>query len=278
MTRSGASWVRVETGDGSVTLAHPAHGQTCHSRAGAWTEARERYASACRLKERARTLAREGCRAFRLCDVGTGLGLNLAAALEALEGTGLALDAVSFEIDPRVIEETLRLGPAPISELERRHAPVRVALARALEAPLGAPIELEGGSLRLFLGDARATLGLLEPRHAFDAVFLDPFSPAVDPPLWEREFLAALARRMAPGSLLSTYTVSLGVRAALHAAGLTVGLGPRVGTKAEGTLAGPAAVLEALDPKTRRRVEARAASGASAAGEIRPGRELPAGR
>ena len=76
-------WVERRTADGSSTLAHPVHGETLHSVAGAWTQARERYARECRLRERALELRAEGRATLFLCDVGTGLGLNLALPDEA---------------------------------------------------------------------------------------------------------------------------------------------------------------------------------------------------
>jgi tRNA U34 5-methylaminomethyl-2-thiouridine-forming methyltransferase MnmC len=91
----------------------------------------------------------------------------------------------------------------------------------------------------------------------FDAVFLDPFSPRVEKDLWSFEFLSGIARRMAPGSLLSTYSASLSVRAALAASGLLVGPGARVGTKATGTLASPDVELRPFDARTWRRIERR---------------------
>lgn len=276
------SWQVVLTADGSYTLAHPVHGQTCHSRAGAWQEARERYAQACRLRERAeafsaRARGTDGRPVLRLLDVGTGLGLNLAAALEALDGTDVALAAVSLEHDTSVIAAVLELHDrlsepskhALPAELERWHAPVRQALAATLlELPRlasatglsEARVPLAGGSLRLVVGDARSTLASLSDEVAFDAVFLDPFSPAVDPPLWEFTFLSEVARRMCTGSWLSTYTSSLAVRARLLAAGLSVGPGGRVGTKACGTLATRGNQVSEFDPRTARRLQTRAAA------------------
>jgi len=225
------SWLPVRTADGSWTLAHPGHGETCHSRAGAWQQACERYADGCRLS------ARRGV--VRLLDVGTGIGLNLAAAYRATDGR---LEAVSFEHDPRVIEAGLALEQPP--EIERWLAPVREALRSGTSF------------VRLVVGDARE--GVAEIEGAFDAVFLDPFSPRVEPDLWDPKFLLEIAKRMAAGSLLSTYSASLAVRAALAAAGLRVGPGARVGTKASGTLASPDVDLPAFDERTRRRVERRA--------------------
>lgn len=273
-----AAWTRVVTDDGSITLAHPTHGQTCHSRAGAWTEARERYAAACRMRERALELAAEGRASLCVLDIGTGLGLNIAAALEALDSTGVALDVTSLEIDAGVIEATLALGPSSIPSLEAVHFGVRSALSSALPAKSGERAALGSGSLRLLLGDGRATILTLERSPMFDAVFLDPFSPAVDAPLWEPAFLAEVAARMAPRSLLSTYTVSLGVRAALRSAGLRVGSGPRVGTKAAGTLASPDRVLAPLDARTERRMAARASLTSVGGREIPREGDFPSAR
>jgi tRNA U34 5-methylaminomethyl-2-thiouridine-forming methyltransferase MnmC len=224
-------WTPVRSADGSWTLAHPDHGETCHSKAGAWQQACERYADGCRLGERRGVV--------RLLDVGTGIGLNLAAAYRATKGN---LEVVSLERDPGVIEAGFALEQPP--EVERWLAPVRAAL------------KSERSFVRLRLGDARSIVKTLE--GSFDAVFLDPFSPRVEPDLWSLEFLSEIARRMAPGSILSTYSASLSVRAALAAAGLRVGPGARVGTKAAGTLASPDAKLPTFDERTRRRIERRA--------------------
>jgi chorismate dehydratase len=234
------AWLPLSTGDGSSTLIHSGHGEACHSRAGAWQESRERYARACGLADfRGET--------FRLLDVGTGLGLNLAAAIEALDETGARLEAVTLERDASVLEAGLALPQPP--EVERWMSRVRKGID-----------ENEAGSfasIRLVLGDARETLPALDGALRFDAVFLDPFSPRVEPDLWSPGFLAEIARRMAPGSILSTYSAAISVRAGLAAAGLRVGPGGRVGTKREGTLASPDRPLTSFDERTMRRIVAR---------------------
>lgn len=238
-------WKAHRTADGSWTLAHPVHGESCHSSSGAWQQARERYAAACRLNELARSRKR-----VRLLDIGTGLGLNLAAALEALDGTGCELSAVTLERDREVLEQTLALRDWP-SEVERFLAPVRAAIADAL-AGRASSIDVQ-----LVLGDARDTLPRLPEQQRFDAVFLDPFSPRVEPDLWSEPFLAAVADRMDPHAVLSTYSAAFAVRLALAHVGLRVGLGPRVGAKAQGTLASPRAELPSLEARLARKLRAR---------------------
>jgi tRNA U34 5-methylaminomethyl-2-thiouridine-forming methyltransferase MnmC len=242
-------WRAVRTADGSWTLAHPGHGETCHSIHGAWTQARERYAIPCRLRE----LARERS-VVRLLDVGTGLGLNIAAALEALDGSGAQLEAVTLERDLDVLAiACAQLAQPP--EVERWLGPVRAALALAIANPGRATVPLgERSSLALAAGDAAAVLPALSRREPFDAVFLDPFSRRREDALWTDAFARALAARMAPHAVLSTYSASLAVRAALARAGLRVGAGPRVGAKAEGTLASLRADLPPLGARSLRKL------------------------
>jgi tRNA U34 5-methylaminomethyl-2-thiouridine-forming methyltransferase MnmC len=232
------------------------------------------------LRERAAEIgagaAANGSRVLRLLDVGTGLGLNIAAALDAVGGTGVALDVVTIEHDASVIRAALELertappcaSEPPDSAFRAAHGSVLGALARSLEMSMScasdvgasapACVALGDGRLELHLGDARSVLPRLALDAAFDAVFLDPFSPRVEPELWQPAFLAEIARRMAPAAILSTYSSSASVRAALVAAGLRVGPGARVGTKAAGTVASPAGCVGELDRRTARRVLRRA--------------------
>lgn len=263
----------VPTDDGSWTLWHPGLEQACHSSSGAWTESVERFAEPCRLAERAAARA-SGC--LGLLDVGTGLGLNLAAALRAVEGLpdrgGARLDSPPVGLDVVALEASVSvLREATAAHWDERlpeaarpwHREVRRALGLALElrehlegraVPLG-----RGSRLRLCLGSAPEGLASLPGTPRFDAVFLDPFSPAVAPELWGADFLAGIARRMHPDAWLSTYSASLGVRANLVHAGLRVGRGPRVGAKGSGTLASPSGSPEPLDPRTDRKLARRVA-------------------
>jgi chorismate dehydratase len=244
-------WTPVRTADGSWTLRHEGHGEACHSLAGAWRQARERYAAPCRLREIA--LERG---VVRLLDIGTGLGLDLAAAVDALRDTGARLEATTLELDRGVVEAALSLRDWP-DEVERCHEPVRRSLRAVLSGSERVQVDGTGVPLTLqaLFGDARETIRRVSGR--FDAVFLDPFSPRIDGALWQTDFLRELAARMEPEAVLSTYSASLEVRANLARAGLLVGRGPRVGTKAEGTLASHARPLPPLDPRTARKLARR---------------------
>lgn len=265
-----AGWRPVLTGDGSLTFAHPVHGELCHDARGAFTQARLRYAAGCRL--RARGLAAGKGAALRLLDLGTGVGWNLAASLAALAGTGARLEVLTLELDTELLVRVAALPRASSGFPERCHRAVRSALRAALARPSAAPVPLlldgrDAGELRLAAGDARATLADMPAEPCFDAVFLDPFSPRLTPELFDAAFLAEVARRMAPGALLATFSAATRVRLALSAAGLGVARGPRVGGKAEGTLAGPGLVPGSADADLTRRLARRRGGG----GEIPPG-------
>lgn len=244
------------TGDGSWTLLHGGHGEGFHAREGAWTQALERYARECRVRERGGELAAQGSSSLRLLDIGTGLGLNLAAALHELDGLGLVLEVEGFELDPAVTRAALGLPPNE-GPGGAHIARARAALSSWLDggAPDGSWVEASGLRLRMHRGDARTMLPRLPLEPCFDAVFLDPFSPKVEPALWTADFLREVAGRMAPQARLSTYAAGSAVRRALHAAGLQVGLGARVGAKREGTLASHASGLPPLDDRQARRLQ-----------------------
>jgi tRNA U34 5-methylaminomethyl-2-thiouridine-forming methyltransferase MnmC len=256
----GGTWSPRPTEDGSWTLWNEELGEACHSLAGAWQQATERYAGACGLAERAQAgMAELRSLDIGLLDIGTGLGLNLAAALRALGEGSARLRALTLERDPEVLTRGLELyerAELRAGAWERWHAPVRAALRASLERP-GRPVALASGTLELRLGDARDTLEEATEPALFDAVFLDPFSPRRAPELWQEPFLASVARRMASGAWLSTYSASFAVRLALARAGLRVGRGARVGAKGEGTLASPDREPPVLAPRLARRLARR---------------------
>jgi len=254
---STKTWQRALTKDGSRTLLDP-EGLACHSWEGAWQQAVERYAGGVEFSER-------GDAVVRLLDVGVGLGLNMAAALAAVEGGGRCLEVTGLELHL----EPLQLA---IAESEPLAGPWHRAVGEALKAALdlaqqdperadqeGVPLG-QRSRLWLPLGDARKTIRALAPERRFDAVFMDPFAPADQSDLWQGDFLQAIAERMDPGSRLVTYCAASAMRADLLRAGLLVGRLGRVGRKAEGTVAAPhPADLPPLPPRALRRLRQRAA-------------------
>lgn len=153
---------------------------------------------------------------FAVAELGFGTGLNLIA-LSLLAGQ-LALPGpvsfTSFEAYPMSADEARRALSA-FPEALAAAEPLLQALSEG--APRFSLGRIEAEIVR---GDARETL----PRWsgAADAWFLDGFSPAKNPELWEPDLMAELARHTRPGGSFATYSAAGAIRRALDAAGFDV--------------------------------------------------------
>jgi len=160
---------------------------------------------------------------FEVAELGFGTGLNLLA-LAAIAPADCPVRFTSFEAFPmapgdaaEALRATGAFGPGDIA------AVAAILGGRETRAQVG-PVEVE-----IVWGDARAALPLWPGRA--DAWFLDGFSPAKNPELWEAGLLAEVARHTAPGGTFATYTAAGHVRRALEAAGFAVARCPGFGTK-----------------------------------------------
>lgn len=174
----------------------------------------------------------QNSQSFTIAELGFGSGLNCfetVAAWQRAPGACRKLRFVSFELFPMAasdIERALSSWPdlhplvsqflqtwPPCQETDRHE----IALANV--------------SIEIFLGDARLTL----PRWSgmANAWYLDGFSPAKNPELWEPDLLGAVFEKTAPGGTFATYTVAGAVRRALSAAGFNCAKMPGFGLKRE---------------------------------------------
>lgn len=74
--------------------------------------------------------------------------------------------------------------------------------------------------IELFLGDAREYVKQFENR--FDIVYQDAFSPSTNPILWTQEYFADIAKSMKSSGILTTYSIALKTRLALHRNGFKI--------------------------------------------------------
>ena len=157
---------------------------------------------------------------FHVAELGFGTGLNLLATLAAFRASGTPgrLRFTSFELYPMTRADRMR-ALAPFDGID----------ASVLDQDDLTSIELPDLSFRLVPGDARQTVPAWE--DTADAWFLDGFSPARNPELWEPALLRAVAARTAPGGTFATYSAAGAVRRALSEAGFAVARVPGFGTK-----------------------------------------------
>ncbi|MDE0891756.1 MAG: MnmC family methyltransferase [Planctomycetota bacterium] len=262
-----SSWGRVMTADGCPTLCHPEHGQSCHDSGGAWAEAQQLHVSGCDLPHR---LLRGDH--VRLLEVGAAPGWNLAAAYFMARGLPGQLHVTALERAPEALDAGLEMATAsewraaaPFGApdcLEAIHGGLRAARA---SDHLGQWVEITPNfRLRLFIAEASEVVAALDVDEQFDAVFLDAFSPSVDPASWSPAFLRDLTARVAPEGRLTTFTVSQGVRSALLAGGLEVGCAGARSGRSGGTWASRGGWVPPLNKrlhaKLKRRSERQQAS------------------
>lgn len=162
---------------------------------------------------------------FRIAELGFGTGLNALVAWQAWQQAGVAgpLRFTSFEAFPMPPADMVR-ALAAWPDLAERGAPLLAALERGARA-----VSLPGLELELIAGDARETLPDWPGRA--DAWFLDGFSPARNPELWEPALMAQVAAHTAPAGTFTTYSAAGAVRRALAEAGFAVGRAPGFGDK-----------------------------------------------
>ncbi|MEL6607952.1 MAG: tRNA (5-methylaminomethyl-2-thiouridine)(34)-methyltransferase MnmD [Pseudomonadota bacterium] len=161
---------------------------------------------------------------FHIAELGFGTGLNLLAAGLAWQAAGVAgtLRFTTFEAFPVTAADAARA---------QSQFPETEALAPHL-APLWASerrLDLGWLQVEVILGDARETLPAWQGRA--DAWFLDGFSPAKNPELWDAALMQQIGRATAPGGTVATYTAAGHVRRALTEAGFDVHRVPGFGRK-----------------------------------------------
>ena len=162
---------------------------------------------------------------FSIAELGFGTGLNLLATWAMWETHGMKtpLQFTSFEAFPMALED-MKTALAHWPELSDYGERLLVGLSKT-------PTEFHDATLqfKLIIGDARKTLP--EWNGSADAWYLDGFSPAKNPELWEAELLFAVAGHTRPCGSTATYSAAGHVRQKLEQAGFEVTRVPGFGHK-----------------------------------------------
>ncbi|MGH1353797.1 MAG: tRNA (5-methylaminomethyl-2-thiouridine)(34)-methyltransferase MnmD [Thalassovita sp.] len=163
------------------------------------------------------------CDGFHIAELGFGTGLNLLAAVKLWRDSGQSgtLHFTTFEAFPMTGPEMIRAQEAfsELGSLPQEFAPHWPAES----------LSLPGLEFRMITGDARQTLP--QWKGAADAWFLDGFSPAKNPELWDPTLMQAVHDHTAGGGTAATYTAAGFVRRGLAEAGFDVERGPGFGRK-----------------------------------------------
>ncbi|MEL6411625.1 MAG: tRNA (5-methylaminomethyl-2-thiouridine)(34)-methyltransferase MnmD [Pseudomonadota bacterium] len=151
---------------------------------------------------------------FHIAELGFGTGLNLLVALYAWRQSGQKgqLQFTSFEAFPMDANEMVRA--------QHQFADLK-GISSELEPFWGlSDFETSELNFKLVIGDARETLPQWDGMA--DAWFLDGFSPAKNPELWQPDLLQNVAAHTITGGTAATYTAAGAVRRDLQVAGFEV--------------------------------------------------------
>lgn len=192
---------------------------TYFSRAGGLAETRHVFLAGNDLPERW-----QGKESFTIAEFGFGTGLNFLTTLKALvETEDLShLTFISFELYPMTRDQLARALSA-FPELEQETGAL---VAQWSPSPGWSKLTFDRADLWLGIGDARQMIGEVggedAPAGPVDAWFLDGFSPAKNPELWDADLLKVAGGITTEGGTFATYTAAGWVRRNLQAAGFTV--------------------------------------------------------
>ena len=207
---------RIDFSDTDAPAA-PDFADVYPSRAGALEQARHVFLGGNGLPGRW-----AGRERFVVLEAGFGLGNNFLATWDA------------WRQDPARCERLVFIGiekhPPLLADLRRAHA---ASALPELAAQLGEAwppltpdlhgLDFEGGKVRLLLafGDVHRWVRELVADD-IDAFYLDGFSPASNPAMWDAHLLKALGRRATQDATAATWSVAPAVREGLAAAGFEV--------------------------------------------------------
>ena len=224
----------IQTEDGSYTLSSDLRDnekETLHSTFGARSEAFEKFVIPSKLLEK----AEEGG-VIRVLDICSGVGYNVSALLDYLKDCDVEIEVDMVESSIETLATTLF-----VPDVCDSHSYVKKAIESYLidhdylcfnKVLSNIPSNVK---ININVCDARDFVRFPSEKE-YDAVFLDPFSPALCPELYSVDFFVKLKDFLTPTALVLTYTAASPVRGAFIDAGFYIGEGPRF-NRSGGTIA-----------------------------------------
>ena len=224
----------ITTPDGSRTAHNERFGESYGSRHGASAQAHHVFLNGTGTDTHPHP---------KVLEIGFGIGVNYRATLSNVEKRGVPLEYIAYEFDPapaevlrevaegqegaehpawtELVEQWGKRHPSPSGPDKLGLHPPQTGLATLplVEGKAGHLDSRNTVSVTIHFADVlTADLG----EGWATAIYLDGFSPTRNPEVWTPEFVSRLARALAPGGVLATYSAAGHVRRALEAAGLQV--------------------------------------------------------
>jgi tRNA 5-methylaminomethyl-2-thiouridine biosynthesis bifunctional protein len=241
MTISLAQLGESPRGHGLHAPGAPLYDDLYHPESGAWEQAREVFLLGNDLPMRWQGGSEQRRQRFVILETGFGLGNNFLATWAAWRADAQRCEHlvfISIDKHPLSREDMTTVhgrhdvvpGEAEGTALSQRLIDAWPTLTPGMhtldfEEPDLADATAEHrrpfrASLLLALGDVREMIPAL--LASVDAFYLDGFSPALNPDMWDSHWITRLNRLAAPGATVATWTLASHVRDALTQAGFVV--------------------------------------------------------
>lgn len=146
-----------------------------------------------------------------ILDICFGLGFNTFATLYALKDTPKKITVHSPEFDTELI-----------ASLKHFHYPKAFEDFKEIITSISDKGRYESDKLKIVIYPGDARVFVRETDIKFDIVYQDAFSPSSNPLLWTCEYFKDIASVMKEEAILTTYSIALPTRIALHENGLKV--------------------------------------------------------
>ena len=155
---------------------------------------------------------------FRIAELGFGTGLNFIATLEQWRKSKVEgkFYFTSFEAYPMIPDDMIK-AYEQFPEIANIASEIAPLLEQLMET---GTLSLPAAHLHLITGDARETVPHWDAQA--DCWYLDGFSPAKNPELWEGSLMKAVCAKTCAGGSAATYTAAGFVRRHLSDAGFDV--------------------------------------------------------
>ena len=155
---------------------------------------------------------------LRIAELGFGTGLNFIATLEQWRKSRVEgkFHFTSFEAFPMTPTDMIK-AYEQFPEIANIASEIAPHLEKLLET---GTLSLHDAHLHLITGDARETVSRWDAQA--DCWYLDGFSPAKNPELWDGNLMKAVYAKTCSGGTAATYTAAGFVRRNLSDAGFNV--------------------------------------------------------
>ncbi|WP_299239625.1 MqnA/MqnD/SBP family protein [Sulfurihydrogenibium sp.] len=223
---------KVITVDNTITLYNFDYNEAYHSSsAGAYTESMHKFIIPCKIQEIC-----EKNSSINILDVGFGLGYNASTAIKSCleKNPNAKIQIISIEKDKNFLENVKKIkipeNLKPVYEIFFKMVLDKLTIGNKTFDVY----KYEDNNLKLsvVLADGRGVIqALTDENIKFDAVFWDPFSPKVNPEMWEFELFKNLRKIMKDEAIFATYSSAKEVKKNLLEAGFKIGMVEPVGRK-----------------------------------------------